>query len=148
MKRPAKTKAKGEAKAASRKSVKPKPIEKVTPIYLENGFSIRMGLHDVVKAVKMIEKNGHLAKFTSKLKRQHAQVSLPADTVNLVKDFVAENGMHKNSLGKHIVSGRGRAAAVPPPKTIPADASEVAVASPTADDGDPNKCNFGRAERG
>lgn len=144
MKRPAKTK----AKAASRKSMKPKPIERVTPIYLENGFSIRMGLHDVVKAVKMIEKHGHLAKFTSKLKRQQVQVSLPADTVNLVKDFVAENGMHKNSLGKHIVGGRGRAAAAPPPRTTPADATEIAIASPTADDGDPNKCNFGRAERG
>ncbi len=151
MKSPAKTKAKGKAKAANRKPVRPKPVEKVTPTYLAKGASIRMGLHDVIKAVKMIEKHGHLAKFTSKLRREQAQVSLPADTVNLVKNFVVENGMHKNSMGKHIVNGRRRAAGEPtppPPRTIPADATEIASASFTADDGDPNKCQFGRAERG
>lgn len=147
MKRPGKTKAKGKAKAADRKRVKPGPVEKVTPVHLAQGASIRMGLHDVIKAVKMIEKHGQLAKFMSKLKREQAEVRLPADTVNLVKDFVAENGMHKNSMGKHIVSGRGRAAGEPPPGTRAADASrpESALAG---DDGDPNKCQFGTVERG
>ena len=127
---------------------RPKAVEKVTPTYLAEGASIRMGLHDVIKAVKMIAKHGHLAKFTSKIKREQAQVSIPADTVNLVKDFVAENGVHKNSIGKHIVNGRGRAAGEPKPRTTRAGASKITTASFSADDGDPNKCHFGSAEHG
>jgi hypothetical protein len=139
MKKPAKTRAKGRAKAAKRKQARPTPVETVTPTYLKKGASIRMSLHDVIKAVKMIEKHGHLATFRSKLNRAQAQVSVPADTVNLVKDFVAEKGMHKNALGKHIVHGRGRTAA---------KASGIAPVSFSVDDGDPNKCHFGTAERG
>ena len=139
MKKPAKTKAKRKAKGVKRKRASAKPVEKVTPTYLAKGASIRMSLHDVIKAAKMIEKHGHLKKFTSKLKREQAQVSVPADTVNLVKDFVADNGLHKNLMGKHIVHGRGRAAAAAP---------QIAGAAFRADDGDPNKCHFGDAEGG
>jgi hypothetical protein len=138
MKRSTKSKAKAKAKAGNRKLAKPKPLEKVTPTYLAKGASIRIGLYDVIKAVKMIEKHDHLAKFTRKLRREEAQVTFPADTVNLVKDFVVENGMHKSSMGKHIVNSRGRAAT---------NANESASPSFAADDGDPNKCQFGRAER-
>jgi hypothetical protein len=151
MKKPAKKKAKHKAKAVNQKRASPKPAEKVTPTYLATGASIRMGLHDVIKAAKMIEKHGHLKKFMSKLKREQAQVSVPADTVNLVKDFVAENGMHKSAMGKHIVHGRRRAAGEPTPppqRTIPADATGIASASFTADNGDPGRCHFGNAERG
>jgi hypothetical protein len=139
MKKPAKKKAKRKAKAVKRNRTSAKPVEKVTPTYLANGASIRMSLYDVIKAVKMIEKHGHLTKFTSKLKREQAQVSVPADTVNLVKDFVADNGLHKSSMGQHIVHGRRRAAVA---------ATEITRAAFSADDGDPNKCHFGNAERG
>ncbi|WP_128957152.1 hypothetical protein [Bradyrhizobium zhanjiangense] len=137
MKRP--TKAKRKAKTVKRKPASRKSVEKVTPIHLQPGVSIRMSLHDLIRAVQMIEKHGHLKKFTSKLKREQAQVRVPADTVNLVKNFVADNGLHTNAIGKHIVHGRGRAAAA---------ANEIAGAAINADDGDPNKCHFGRAERG
>jgi hypothetical protein len=141
-----------KTKTAGRKRSKPKPVQKVTPVYLEPGLSIRMSLHDVIKAVKMIEKHGHLAKFTNKLMRRQAQVRLPADTVNLVKDFVADNGMHKTSMGKHIVGGRGTPTGAPRAGTISASptvsASATIGASFGENGGDPNQCNFGKAERG
>jgi len=139
MKKPAKRNAKRKAKAVKRKRTSAKPVEKVTPIYLAEGASIRMSLYDVIKAAKMIEKHDLLRKFTNKLKRKQAQVSVPADTVNLVKDFVADNGLHKSSMGKHIVHGR-RGAAVA--------ATEMAEVAFSVDDGDPNKCHFGNVERG
>jgi hypothetical protein len=142
MKKPARKGAKRKAKAAPRKRASAKPVEKVTPNRLAKGASIRMSLHDVIKVVKMIEKNDHLNKFTSKLRREQALVSVPADTVNLVKDFVAENGMHKSSMGKHIVFGRRQVAATTNVNVI-AKATTFA-----ADDGDPGQCHFGRAERG
>ncbi|MDO8400622.1 MAG: hypothetical protein Q7T45_22655 [Bradyrhizobium sp.] len=145
MKKPAKTKAKGKAKAANRKGAKRKPIEQVTPTFLKEGLSIRMGLHDVIKVVKMIEKAGHLGKFTSRVKREEAQVTVPADTVNLVKDFVAKNGMHGSATGKHIVNGRGRPAGGPKPRTTMAGA---AGASLTASNKDPNTCEFGTVGHG
>jgi hypothetical protein len=157
MKKPAKAKgkskgkAKGKAKAAKQKRVSSKAVEQVTPTYLAKGASVRMGLHDVIKAVKMIEKNGHLAKFTNRLRRAQAQVSVPADTVNLVKDFIVENEMHKTSMGEHIVKGRRRAAGgptPPQPSASPADAATSRSRSFAADDGDPNRCHFGPAERG
>ncbi len=141
MRKPARKTAKRKAKAAPRKRASASPAEKVTPTYLNKGASIRMSLHDVIKAAKMIEKHGHLKAFTSKLKRAGAQVSVPADTVNLVKDFVADKGMHKSSMGKHIVHGRRRAVA---------PVGDIATAGFTAnaDDGDPGKCHFGDAEHG
>jgi hypothetical protein len=148
MKRPAKTKAKGKAKAANRKVAKAKPIEKVIPTLLAEGLSIRMGLHDVIKVVKMIEKAGHLAKFTSRVKREEAQVTVPADTVNLVKDFVVKNGMHGSTMGKHIVNGQGRAAGGPKPRTTRAGAIRTAGASLTANNKDPNSCEFGTVGHG
>jgi hypothetical protein len=144
MKRPAKAKrkAKGKANAAKAKRVARQPAEKVAPVYLKQGASIRMGLHDVIKIVKMIDNRGGLAKFTGKLKRGSAEVVVPADTVNRVKDFVADNGMHNTSLGKHVVGGRGTR-----PKGATGGVTMAGMA-PSANDSDPNGCNFGKAERG
>ncbi len=35
----------------------------VTPIYLPEGETYTMGLHEVVRALKVIEKHGYMAKF-------------------------------------------------------------------------------------
>jgi hypothetical protein len=136
------------SKAAKTKSTKAKAAKKkvaqpVTPVYLESPATIRIGLHDVIRALKMIETQGQLNKLVSASKRQRLQVTLPAETVNFVKDFVVKHGLHTNQVGRHIVGGvgtppaRGRESAV---RTRGLERSIVA-----ANSGDPNQCQFGRA---
>ena len=109
----------------------------VTPNLLEKGKSIQIGLHDVIRALNMVAKHGHLRKLVTASKRQKLQVRIPADTVNFAKKFVLEHRMHKDPVGKHIVFGKGRAAAKGATATLAA--APTAVAS-----GDPNQCDFGR----
>ncbi len=79
---------------------------KVTPTYLQPGASFTMGLHDVVRALKVIEKHKHLNKFVKAAKKNKASVSVGAETVNFVKDFMVKNKMHNDPIGKHIVNAR------------------------------------------
>ncbi|MBB5048162.1 hypothetical protein HNR60_002924 [Rhodopseudomonas rhenobacensis] len=113
----------GARKPPARKA--PPPIE---PTYLAAGGSIRIGLHDVVRAIKMIDKAGQLAKFVSAAKRQQAEATLGADTVNFAKDFVVKYRLYGNAIGKHIVNGRG-------------ERSEGAAEGASDD---PNQCHFGK----
>jgi hypothetical protein len=131
------TKVKRKTASAKTKARTAKPAEPVVPTYLEAGASIHLGLHDVIRALKMIEKHGHLNKLVSAARRRPALVRLPAETVNFVKDFVVANGMHKDPVGKHIVNGRG----------TPSAAGAMGAAT-IAEAGDPNGCNFGSLGRG
>ena len=126
------------AKKASKKTVRRKATKEaeVTIVRLEAGKSVRIGLHDVIKAVQMIESYGHLRKFASRAKRQNASVTAPAETVNFVKDFVAKFGMHKNRVGKHIVQGGGR------PGAEAAKKRAARGLTGRARDDDPHQCHF------
>jgi hypothetical protein len=77
---------------------------KVMPRYLKRGTSYKMGLHDVIRALKVIEENDHLDKFVRASKRINTSVLVDAKTVNFVKDFMVENKMHDHPVGKHIVN--------------------------------------------
>jgi hypothetical protein len=78
----------------------------VTPTYLGRGESFNMGLHDVVRALKVIEKHGRTTKFARGAKAAGVIVNVPADTVNFVKDFMVANRMHNDPVGKHIVNAQ------------------------------------------
>jgi hypothetical protein len=93
------SKAKTSTAAASRGNTK-----KVGPRYLKRGTSYTLGLHDVVRALKVIEENNHLDKFVRASKRKKTSVSVNAETVNFVKDFMVKNNMHDHPVGKHIVN--------------------------------------------
>jgi signal transduction histidine kinase len=80
--------------------------EKVMPTYLKKGASYKMGLHDVIKALKVIEKHKHLDKFVRASKKNATSVSVDAKTVNFVKDFMVKNNMHTDPVGKHIVNAK------------------------------------------
>lgn len=123
-----KSKAKKSATGKSRTAASKAGAAKVTPTYLKKGASYRMGLHDVIRAVKMIDKHKHLAKLVNASKKKGASVRLDADTVNLVKDFVVKHKMHADPVGKHIVNAAPRAA------------KATAAAA-----GNPAECNFGKA---
>ena len=63
-----------------------------------------MGLHDVVRVLKAIDKHGHMAKFVRAAKEQKAAGTFDAKAVNFVKDFMVKNKMHNDPIGKHIVN--------------------------------------------
>jgi hypothetical protein len=94
-----------KAKKAKAKSSRAK-VAAVTPTYLGRGESFKMGLHDVVRALKVIEKHGRTTKFARGAKAAGVIVDVPADTVNFVKDFMVANKMHSDPVGKHIVNAQ------------------------------------------
>lgn len=102
----------------------------VTPTYLPEGRSYTMGLHDVVRALKVIDKHGHMPKFVKAAKAERAAGTFDAKTVNFVKDFMVKNKMHNDPIGKHIVNaqqpapaGLTAAAAAPPAGLAPSPAT-------------------------
>jgi hypothetical protein len=92
----------GTSKARAKRASAPS----VTPTYLPKGQTYTMGLHDVVRALKVIEKHGHMAKFVRAAKDQQAGGTFDAKTVNFVKDFMVKQKMHTDPIGKHIVNAR------------------------------------------
>jgi len=115
-----------KSKARKSKAKKSKAgAEKVVPTYMKKGQSYKMGLHDVVRALKVIDKHKHMNKFVKAAKQQKASVSIDADTVNFVKDFMVKNKMHNDPVGKHIVNAPTAAAPPTPMRS-----------------GDPFGCNF------
>jgi hypothetical protein len=101
-----------KAKAKWGKAKKPKSRRSaasampVRPTYLQEGETYRMGLHDVVRALKVIEKHGQMAKFVRAAKEQEAAGTFDATTVNFVKDFLVRHKMHNDPIGKHIINAK------------------------------------------
>jgi hypothetical protein len=79
---------------------------KVKPTYLKGKKPITIGLHDVMKLMRVIDKHGHADKFEKAAKRKKAFMSVHPDTVNFVKDFVVKSGMHDHPIGRHVVKAR------------------------------------------
>jgi len=71
---------------------------------MKPGTSYKMKLHDVIKAMKVIEEHEHLEKFVRASKRKDTTVHVDADTVNFVKNFMVKNKMHAHPIGRHIVN--------------------------------------------
>lgn len=79
---------------------------KVTPTYMTGKKPLKIGLHDVIKALKVIDEHGHMDKFASASKRKKAGMLVPPETVNFVKDFILKNDMHEHPIGRHIVNAK------------------------------------------
>ncbi|HUJ37156.1 MAG TPA: hypothetical protein VLW88_05715 [Hyphomicrobium sp.] len=92
---------KTKTKSRIRSKVK---LAKVKPTYMRPGTSFKLGLHDVVRALKVIEESEQLDKFVKAAKRSRASVMIDARTVNFVKDFMVDNNMHEHPVGQHIVN--------------------------------------------
>jgi hypothetical protein len=95
-----------KAKAKKSKARGAASAQPVRPTYLSEGQTYTMGLHDVVRALKVIEKHGHMAKFVRAAKDQQAAGTFDAKTVNFVKDFMVKQKMHTDPIGKHIVNAQ------------------------------------------
>jgi ribosomal protein L28 len=96
---------KAKAKKAVRRTAKAS-APSVTPTYLEEGQTYKMGLHNVVRALKTIEKHGHMAKFVKAAKAAGVGGTFDHKTVNFVKDFMVKHKMHADPVGKHIVNAK------------------------------------------
>jgi len=91
---------KSKANAAGAKKAK------VTPTYMKGKKPLKIGLHDVIRALKVIDDHGHMSKFTTAAKKKEAVMLVDPKTVNFVKDFIVKNDMHEHPVGKHIVNAR------------------------------------------
>lgn len=80
---------------------------KVTPTYMTGKKPLSIGLHDVVRALKVIEEHGELDAFLKAAKRKKIKLLAAPETVNFVKDFVVAKNMHEHAVGKHIVNPKG-----------------------------------------
>jgi hypothetical protein len=91
---------KAKPKAAKRES-------KPTPTYLRGTSSVNIPAHRVAEVLAMIHEHGHSQKFKRQAKAAGISMSLDPKTVNFVKDFVANNGMHTHRVGKQVVNSDG-----------------------------------------
>jgi hypothetical protein len=107
---------------------------KVTPTFMKGKKPLKIGLHDVIKALKAIEDHGHMDKFRRAAKKNKAVMLVDPQTVNFVKDFMAKNDMHEDPVGKIIVNAR---------KTAARGATAAAAVAGTAAK-DPFECDFSK----
>jgi hypothetical protein len=77
---------------------------KVKPTYLTGKKPVKIQVHDVANILKMIDDHGHSAKFKRQAKKAGAFMMVDPDTVNFVKNFVADNNMHAHPVGKKVVN--------------------------------------------
>jgi hypothetical protein len=75
---------------------------KATPRYLNAGAFYEMGLQDVVKALTVIREGSHQAEFDKAA--PELTVRVEARTGNFIKDFMAQNSLHKAPFGRKIVN--------------------------------------------
>jgi hypothetical protein len=100
---------------------------KVEPTYMTGTKPMKIGLHDVIRALKVIDDHGHMAKFTRAAKKQKAMMLVDPATVNFVKDFMVKHDMHRHPVGKIIVSPRAT------PTAKAARARALTAAAPAKD---------------
>lgn len=93
--------------AKKAKAAKGSRPTKPTPTYLKGTKPVNIPAHRVADVLAMIHKHGHGAKFKRQAKAAGVVMSLHPKTVNFVKDFVAKNEMHTNTVGKQVINSDG-----------------------------------------
>ncbi len=88
-------------KAKATKQSKPKPT------YLKGTRSVDIPVHRVADVLSMIHEHGQTAKFKRQAKAAGHAMTLKPDAVNFVKDFVANNAMDTNAVGKQVMNSDG-----------------------------------------
>ncbi|MFH1345965.1 MAG: hypothetical protein ABIL01_32900 [Pseudomonadota bacterium] len=126
------------ARKAGAKKAKAKKV-KITPTYMTGEKPLKIGLHDVIRALKVIEDHGHMRKFATAAKKQESVMLVPPKTVNFVKDFLVKYNMHDDPVGKHIVNAREAPGALA--TASPAMRAGAAAAQATKQK-DPHECDF------
>src|SRR5262245_13783477 len=76
---------------------------KAQPVHLTGRKPVRISVAKVMKVLKMIDDNGHADRFQRASRKTLAYMTIHRDTVNFVKDFVANNNLHTHPLGARVV---------------------------------------------
>lgn len=77
-----------------------------TPNYMKGRSNVKIPLHSVMDVIKMIHDLGHGNQFRQAAVNQGAFVTLHPQTVNFVKDYLANNNLHQQSaVASDVVSG-------------------------------------------
>ncbi|MGD9659154.1 MAG: hypothetical protein AB7U61_16220 [Methylocystis sp.] len=84
---------------------KPAPkIKNASFVPMKSKRPLPFQLKDLIDVVQMMEKYGQLEKFTRYVKRNGLTISLPRETVNCVKEFVAnDEDLRADRVGKKII---------------------------------------------
>jgi hypothetical protein len=77
------------------------------PTYLKGKKPVSIPVHRVIDVLKMIDEHGHSEKFSSQAKKKGLAMGVHPDTVNFVKDFVAEHDLHEHPVGKQVINSNG-----------------------------------------
>ena len=77
------------------------------PTYLKGNDSVRIPVHRVIDVLKMLDEHGHLENFREQAENNKLVMTLPAETINFAKDFVADNSLHEHAVGKQVINSNG-----------------------------------------
>ena len=76
------------------------------PNYLKGKKSIKLQLHSVLDILHEIRDQGHATQFKAAAEKAGIVLSAEPKTVNFVKDYLADNGLHETSeLAAEVVGG-------------------------------------------
>jgi hypothetical protein len=93
--------------AKKAKTAKTGKQTKPTPTYLTGAKPVNIPAHRIADVFALIHKHGHAAKFKRQAKAAGVSVTLHPKTVNFVKDFLANNAMHTNAVGRQAINSGG-----------------------------------------
>lgn len=79
---------------------------RVEPTYLKGSTPLKIALHDIITALREIDRKKLTSKFVREAKKNEAFARIDPTTVNFVKDFFADNNLYKGKVGKHIVNAK------------------------------------------
>jgi hypothetical protein len=78
-----------------------------TPTYLQDARSVDIPVHRVAEILATIHQQGHGDKFKRRAKAKNLSMTVNSETVNFVKDFMAENRMHAHRVGRQVINSGG-----------------------------------------
>jgi hypothetical protein len=78
-----------------------------TPTYLTGRKSVDIPAHQVAEILALIQARGQGAKFKKQAKAAGLVVTVNSQTVNFVKDFLAQNQMHSLAVGRRAINSDG-----------------------------------------
>ncbi|MEY9120645.1 hypothetical protein [Bradyrhizobium yuanmingense] len=94
-------------KKTAKKTSNAKVAKAPAPRYMQGKKPKAIAFHKVADVLAVIEKHGHGRKFKRQSKASEHSVILHPETVNFIKDFLAENNMHTDPIGRKAITSGG-----------------------------------------
>jgi hypothetical protein len=77
----------------------------VTPSYMKGKKPLKIPVHSVMDVLGAIGDLGHSGQFRQAAKQKGAFMTVHPDTVNFVKDYLAQNNLHtKSDVASQVVN--------------------------------------------